>query len=455
MESLLVAHEHASDFLDRPAIEEHAWRFFPAAPSEEASVSPLPDQIGRAVNQYKILSSIGKGGMGEVWLAEDTRLHRNVALKLLPARFMTQASRVRRFEQEAQTVIALNHPNIVTLFDFGQSGDEFFMATEFIDGQTLRARLQSSERLPASEAIEIALQICHALTAAHETGIVHRDIKPENVMLRREGAVKVLDFGLAKIHENPGGVFPDSESSSLTASGMVVGTISYMSPEQARGEKVDIRSDLFSLGVVLYEMLTGQTPFAGLTVSDRIASLLRSDPLPLTGLPPGVNEGINRILRLALAKDRAERYESAMAFDRDLKALQRQLQIHSWLDAKANLGSDHPTKTEDQPTERTSANHSSRFAHWRIAGIALFIGFGALTGWQFLVNRREIFESSILPHLKTTPVASWKTELEANHLLLDISPDGNLIAFTKGQNGQTDIFVRQVNGGEISVTDDA
>src|SRR5205085_934511 len=210
------------------------------------------------INQYQLIAQLGAGGMGEVYLAEDTRLHRKVALKLLPAQFAQNADRVRRFEQEARAVSALNHPNIVTLFDLGRVEQHYFMTTEFIDGYTLRAHLLEHSQLSVQEVIEVTLQIASALSAAHAAGIVHRDIKPENVMLRRDGYVKVLDFGLAKIseHSTPEDDTGDA-SLSITAAGAVMGTVSYMSPEQARGLRVDARTDIFSLGVVLYEILTG------------------------------------------------------------------------------------------------------------------------------------------------------------------------------------------------------
>lgn len=458
IQSLLAARKRAGDFLARPAIEEHAWSLGSATHSDAAAATSPSNRIGLLINQYKILSPLGKGGMGEVWLAEDTQLHRQVALKLLPPKFTAQAGYVRRFRQEAQAVIALNHPNIVTLFDFGQSDNGHFMATEFIDGQTLRARLQTNGHLPVGEAIEIALSICQALDAAHKIGIVHRDIKPENVMQRHDGLVKVLDFGLAKIQETPGGVFPALASDSLTAAGAVVGTVSYMSPEQARGEKVDARTDLFSLGVALYEMLTGQTPFAGQTAGDRIASLLRSEPPPVTGLPFNIGEEMNRVLRLALAKDRNQRYESATAFAAELKTILRQLQLHSRLSAKADPAGNPPASQTDSPTKIMSAHSSTlpanRLVRRRVATIAIITALSTLLGWQFLANRQKKFESTILFTSQPTPVTSWKAELEANHLLMDISPNGDFIALSKGQRGQTDIFVRRINGEEFSVTND-
>ncbi|MGH9937069.1 MAG: serine/threonine-protein kinase, partial [Blastocatellia bacterium] len=218
---------------------------------------------GARLEHYEIISPLGAGGMGEVYLAEDTRLGRKVALKLLPKEFTRHAERVRRFEQEARAASATNHPNILTIFEIGEAAGERYIATEFVDGQTLRERL-NGERLAPPAALEITAQIAAALAAAHEAGIVHRDIKPENVMLRRDGIVKVLDFGLAKLTERrPDAI--DREAPTIakvnTDPGTVMGTANYMSPEQARGLEVDARSDIFSLGVTLYEMLAGRTPF--------------------------------------------------------------------------------------------------------------------------------------------------------------------------------------------------
>src|SRR5215470_1587265 len=215
------------------------------------------------ISHYRILSKLGAGGMGEVYLTEDTKLGRKVALKLLPAEFTRDAGRVRRFEQEARAASALNHPNILTIFEIGEANGGHYIATEFIDGQTLRERL-NGDRLAPSAALDIASQITAALAAAHEAGIVHRDIKPENVMLRRDGIVKVLDFGLAKLTEHRP-VAVDSQAPTIakahTDPGTVMGTVGYMSPEQVRGQEADHRADIFSFGVILYEMLSGTRTF--------------------------------------------------------------------------------------------------------------------------------------------------------------------------------------------------
>jgi serine/threonine protein kinase len=297
---------------------------------------------GTRFGQYEITAPLGKGGMGEVYLARDTRLERQVALKILPLDFTQSAERLRRFEQEAQATSALNHPNILTIHEIGAQNGTHFLATEFIAGQTLRDRLQ--QPITQNEALDIALQIAHALAAAHEAGIIHRDIKPENIMVRRDGLVKVLDFGLAKLTEtrkaergarneeevetllqnepnNPQSPIrnPQSSNPHSTMPGTVMGTASYMSPEQARGERVDARTDIFSLGVVLYEMLAGQRPFAGGNMIDVLGAILHQEPAPLPTQSEAVPDELQRIVTKALQKDRDARYQTAQDFARDLQ----------------------------------------------------------------------------------------------------------------------------------------
>ena len=278
--------------------------------------------IGTTVGPYRVLDKIGEGGMGEVYLADDERLHRRVALKVLPLEFVSDGDRVERFEREVRAVGALNHPNILTLFDLGRAGDQYFMATEFVDGRTLRAVMQERGALPLAEAIGIIVQGAEALACAHAAGIVHRDIKPENLMIRRDGYVKLLDFGLATIIE------PSTSTSAtttiktaLTSAGMVLGTVDYLSPEQARAQSVDSRTDIFSLAVVLFEMLTGVRPFRGSTTTDTIAAILLSDPPPLGAFLADAPASLEAILARALAKDRDARYPTVVEFSRDLKAL--------------------------------------------------------------------------------------------------------------------------------------
>jgi len=261
---------------------------------------------GSVIDHYRIVSLIGKGGMGEVYLAQDMQLGRQVALKLLSGDLTVQAERVRRFQQEARAASALNHPNILTIYQIGQTETAHFIATEFVEGETLRERLRQA-RIEFQDAIDVATQVASALGAAHAAGIVHRDIKPENVMIRRDGIAKVLDFGIAKLIEQE--VQTDSEALTKmmmsTSPGVMIGTVAYMSPEQARGYAVDARSDIWSLGVLLYEVLAQRRPFEGPTMSHIIVSLLEHEPAPLaTDVPVDVQ----RIVSRALQKEPKRRY---------------------------------------------------------------------------------------------------------------------------------------------------
>ena len=288
-------------------------------------------QLGTQIGHYEIRSLLGAGGMGEVYLAQDTRLSRKVALKVLPDDVVDDLERLRRFEQEAQAASALNHPNIITIHEIGAEGNTHFIVTEFIEGETLRRRLRT--RLEVGEAVDIATQIAAALDAAHRSDIVHRDIKPENLMLREDGLAKVLDFGLAKLAERKGGVPADSQAPTRaqvrTMPGAVMGTAAYMSPEQARGREVDARTDIFSLGVVLYEMLAGRLPFAGETASDVMAAILTSEPAPLD---EGTPAELRRIVRKSLQKKAGERYQTARDLLIDLKSLKHDLDVAAELE---------------------------------------------------------------------------------------------------------------------------
>lgn len=320
VESLLAYVTRAQEFIESPAIEMAA-----TMPAQELAGSA----VGQKAGPYEILSLLGAGGMGEVYLAEDTRLGRKVALKLLPKGLTQDLERVRRFEQEARAVSALNHPNILTIYDIGQVDDIRYIATEFIEGQTLRQEMATG-RLELRNALDVACQVASALSAAHEAGIVHRDIKPENIMLRRDGYVKVLDFGLAKLAKPRGlihsGPIPAGVSTEV---GVVLGTVNYMSPEQTRGQALDARTDIFSFGVVLYEMISGRSPFAGSTSADVIASILEKHPpaLPRRGAP----EALEWIISKALRKDRDERHQTAKELLSDLKSLRRRLEFEEEL----------------------------------------------------------------------------------------------------------------------------
>jgi serine/threonine protein kinase/dipeptidyl aminopeptidase/acylaminoacyl peptidase len=319
---------------------------------------------GTRFDRYEIISLLGSGGMGEIYLAQDTRLNRKVAIKLLPDRYTKDPERLRRFEKEAQAASALNHPNIITIYEIGEAEGRHFIATEYIEGSTVRRRMAGG-RLTTTEALDIAEQVVDALTAAHAAGIVHRDIKPENIMIRPDGYVKVLDFGLAKLTErpatdgsveaarssdvpetpttadlsledttpplaiNPADAFATipAKSANETTPGIVMGTAQYMSPEQARGWRVDSRTDIFSFGIVLYEMLAGRVPFLGASSRSIVASILNNDPPPLSHYRAEIPEVLEWIVAKALVKDRDERYQTAKEMLNDLRRLQRRLGI--------------------------------------------------------------------------------------------------------------------------------
>lgn len=301
--------------------------------------------IPETISHYRIIKKLGAGGMGEVYLAEDTCLGRRVALKILSPEFTSDEERLRRFEQEARAASSLNHPNIITIHEVGLDADTRFIATEFIEGETLRRRLMSG-KMSLRDALDVAIQVAGALDAAHRAGIVHRDVKPENIMLRPDGYVKVLDFGIVKLTEQ----FTE-QYSAYTASpeeatvlmvntdaNMVMGSPSYMSPEQARGLKVDARTDIFSLGVVIYEMVAGKRPYDGETATDVIAAILDRNPPPLAHYTSGVPEALEWIVLKALRKNREERYQTARGLLNDLRALKQRVEFEFELERSVSPG---------------------------------------------------------------------------------------------------------------------
>ena len=290
--------------------------------------------VGTSFDRYEIISLLGKGGMGEVYLARDTRLGRRIALKLLPAQFTQDPDRVRRFVQEAKAASALNHPNIITIHEIGEVDGTYFIATEFIDGQTLRQQMASGPmKVPA--VLEIAAQVAAALSAAHGAGIIHRDIKPDNVMARTDGFIKVLDFGLAKLTEkqaSSGDRDAQTTATTETDPGRVMGTAQYMSPEQARGQKVDARTDIFSLGALLYEMIAGKGPFTRASTPEVFAAILEREPAPLTHYAAEVPRELTHIVSKALRKDRDERYQTVKDLLIDVKDLKQDLEFEARLE---------------------------------------------------------------------------------------------------------------------------
>ena len=325
VESLLAYQERSEDFIESPALDVAAKLI--AMQKSTTAVS------GQMINHYKIVAAIGAGGMGEVYLAEDTRLERRVALKFLPAHLTEDERYLRRFEQEARAVAALSHPNVCMIHEVIETGDgRHCIVMEYVDGMTLSDSLKEKP-LTVREALDIAIQVSSALSAAHLAGIVHRDIKLENIMLRRDGYVKILDFGLAKLTDkNWSGVDNEAATRMLnTSPGVVMGTVYYMSPEQARGLPVDERTDIWSLGVVLYEMICGSHPFTGATPTDVIISIAEREPEPLTKCVPEAPMQLEEIVQKALAKKREDRYQTADDLQRDLRSLSRELEFQSEL----------------------------------------------------------------------------------------------------------------------------
>jgi serine/threonine protein kinase/Flp pilus assembly protein TadD len=315
----------------------------------------LPFPARKKIGRYEICSQLGAGGMGEVYLANDTKLDRKVALKILPASFVetdtnTSEDRVRRFVQEAKAVSALNHPNILTIYEVDEIDSEHFIATEYVDGETLRDRIRFTPLTP-SEAIDVGIQVASALSATHAVGIIHRDIKPDNIMLRRDGIVKVLDFGLAKLTRERQQQTSHTDSMAPTqnfvntAAGMVMGTAHYMSPEQARGFEVDARTDIWSLGCVLYELVAGHQPFGGSTSIDVMSGILVNEPEPLIPyLQDGPRE-LDRVVSRALRKDREERYQTIKDLLTDLKDLKRVIETSSQRISVTRSSSEFYTET--------------------------------------------------------------------------------------------------------------
>lgn len=329
VESLIASHDEPSNFLETP-MSEIAADLLVTGHARLAA--------GQKIGQYKIINQIGAGGMGEVYLARDKKLDRNVAIKILNAEFSQDEANLQRFVSEAKAASALNHPNILTIYEFGEAEDARFIVSEHIEGKTLREIIRTSGlRLP--EILDISIQITSALAAAHKAHLVHRDIKPENIMVRPDGYVKVLDFGLAKLVEQKNKSILSSEEptvrQNLTGKGVILGTVNYMSPEQARGESVDERTDIFSMGVLVYEMLAGKPPFAGGNAIVTIGSILNKEPVPLSRLTPEVPQELERIINKALRKDREERYQTAKDLLIDLKDVRQDLEFQNKLDRTA------------------------------------------------------------------------------------------------------------------------
>src|SRR5437667_2196859 len=437
-------------------------------------------QPGQTLKHYRIVNKIGEGGMGEVYSAEDTTLGRRVALKLLPREHTQDEERLRRFKQEAKSASALNHPNILTIYEIEQIDSTHFIATEFIEGETLRQRMHGAHS-KLSEVLNVSIQIADALAAAHEAGIIHRDIKPENIMLRRRDAyVKVLDFGLAKLIEQQSAIV-DTEAPTKTLfkteDGVVMGTVTYMSPEQARGLEVDARTDIWSLGVVIYEMVTGCLPFEGSTLSEALASILNDkEPPPLARFSREARSELERIVSKALSKDREERYQTTKDLLLDLKRLKRQLEFEIQLErstppqakseATAVEASDDVVATGAQAqvsTVQKSAASTSEVGPAHPASsveyflseikqhkkgvilaaatvILIIIGVGALGLYTFLPPKDPAKVPASLQAMKITRITTTGRASQAA-----VSPDGKYVVHVAIESGQQGLRLRQIN----------
>lgn len=395
--------------------------------------------------------------MGEVYLAEDLHLRRKVALKVLPEDLAVDLDRLRRFEREAQSASALNHPNIVTVHEFGADKGIHFLVTELVEGVTLREKIKNDD-LTLAEILDIAQQAAFALSAAHSAGIIHRDIKPENIMVRDDGIVKVLDFGLAKL-TGPVMESIESEADTLvqmthqTKPGVIVGTLHYMSPEQIRGQVLEVRTDIFSLGVVIYEMITGVRPFNKPTSIDVIAAILTENPPPLAHESRQVTPELQRVVSKSLSKDRDERYQSSRELLADLKSLLKEIEFSSSRERTAFIN--QAQRTDEVEAHKTTTAKRRRFSMPTVIAMILAAGLAVSAIWWLVIkgNSRPMTVNPAL--LESSVVANWQSSPGEGYSVGAFSPDGKMIAFTSTKIGSKNIWVKRLSGGEaVQVTKD-
>lgn len=452
------------EFLETPAVEPISGR----GPETRS-------RSGQRIGHYEVIRRIGSGGMGDVYLAVDGKLGRQVAVKILPDEFTADESRLDRFRLEARAASVLSHPNILTIFEVGEWAGTHYIATEYVEGETLRQRL-SRERLSIAEAMDLGIQLALAVSAAHEASICHRDIKPENIMIRRDGLLKVVDFGLAKLVASP---FRSGSSPTLndeptvkivnTEPGVIMGTVQYMSPEQTRGLPTDERSDIWSLGCVLYEMLTGHAPFVGETSADMVAEIVKSHPELPSRLATDVPERLDEIISKSLEKSPDERYQTAKDLLIDLKRLKRNLELEDTLErSQPRITTDsgdvvisgpNIISTKKGPKDLTEVNSAQYLywgmkAHrWTTVGITLFV-IGLVGGTAMLVRyywskEVEVAKSPANPNL----TMRYMFELAPKKLLPDsengvISPDGKLVVYSRIIGDGHTLWTRQVATGK-------
>ena len=434
VESLIKSHEETTNFIDAPAYQAAA----------EMLAENYEFKSGHTIAHYQIRSVLGEGGMGKVYLAHDTKLDRKVALKILPPGLAANQESMRRFTQEAKTAAALHHPNIAQIFEIGEHGDTRYIAMEFVAGDTLRMLL-SRRRIELKRGLEWTAQVASGLSAAHTQAVIHRDIKPENLVVTPAGQIKILDFGLAKLMKQNGAggaselttMYMQSGNQTNTVPGMIVGTVSYMSPEQARGETVDQRTDIFSLGVVLYEIVTGQRPFKGRSTIDTLHAIINHEPARSTQSNPELPAELEDILAKALAKEPSERYQHAGDFEIDLRRLKRGIESNT-------LTSTRGTALKQRP------NAIFKYK-WLVLGLILTAA-GVFTGWWLGSSGATRSSVPSLANVALTPLtADPGYEGEPT-----FSPDGQTIAYVSDRSGNFEIFLKQIAGGpDLNITNNA
>jgi len=441
VESLLRSYEVAGSFMESPAVA-HA--------DLEQKLTP-----GQRVKHYQIVNLIGEGGMGEVYLATDTILGRRVALKVLPTFVSKDPERLRRFTQEARAASRLSHPNVCVVHEIGETDDgRPFIAMEYVEGMTLRQRIRN-QAMKLGDVLDIAIQVAEGLIAAHEAGIVHRDIKPENIIIRPEGYIKIVDFGLAKLTERHKSATTTTMPTLLFHStpGVVIGTAAYMSPEQARGVAVDERTDIWGLGVVLYEIASGRAPFTGETPTDVVVAIVERDQPPISQHVEGAPPELERIVKKALRKDRNERYQIVKEMAIDLRSLRRELEMNSMLErsimpatasvdyARASVGRDRKVETDELKQARTTIYKPARNRTWiGLAALAAIVL--ALAGYGFYKMKARPETKLRVPFER---VEVTKLTTNGNALMGAISPDGKYVAYVTGGSGKESLWLRQVD----------
>lgn len=439
LSSLLDAQQQAGDFMESPAFDLAA-----KAVAQERSSGTQYFFVGRELGAYKIEKLLGVGGMGEVYLAYDAKLKRQVALKIVPPQFVSDPEYVKRFEREARAISALNHPNLITIYDIGSSDGVPFIATEFVEGKTVRDLIDDG--LKMKDALAIATQAAEALSAAHGAGVLHRDIKPENIMVRPDGYVKVLDFGLAKLSEQAASAADVPNLSSGTQPGLLMGTLAYMSPEQASGEVVDQRTDIWSLGIVLYEMMTGFSPTKGANRMETLGAILSKEPLTAKDTNPLLPVELEHILGKALEKDRELRYQTASDFRADLKRLKREI------DSSPSLSDNSGRATHRKLTAAASSAKPwprRAFVLGALVLVALSLGVWLLATTWFATKAPAGPNWSSAQNVQLTIK-------EGSELFCSLAPDGKSFVYVSGEAGNADIYWQRVGGKKPSnLTEDS